>query len=81
MRKTEVDRIGPNTCMLRGLQNPRFDFNWNGRKKSNLLFCHFPSVDSDAVAMVVRKQSENAEDFFNKDFKEYQDGFAANGKL
>jgi len=32
------------------------------------------------VAMVVRKQSENPEDFFNKDFKEYQDGFEANGE-
>ena len=31
--------------------------------------------------MVVRKQSENPEDFFNKDFKEYQDGFEANGKI
>jgi len=41
--------------------------------------CNTP-VDSDAVAMVVRKQSENAEDFFNKDFKEYQYGFAANGE-
>ena len=31
--------------------------------------------------MVVRKQSENPEDFFNKDFKEYQDGFEANGNI
>jgi len=36
--------------------------------------------DLGAVAMLVRKQSENAEDFFDKDFKEYQDGFAANGE-
>jgi len=41
--------------------------------------CNTP-VDSDAVAMVVRKQSENAEDFFNQNFKAYQDGFAANGE-
>ena len=31
--------------------------------------------------MLVRKQSKNAEDFFNRDFKDYRDGFAANGKL
>jgi len=36
--------------------------------------------DLGAVAMLVRKQSENAEDFFDKDFKKYQDGFAANGE-
>jgi len=42
--------------------------------------CNTP-VDSDAVAMVVRKQSENAEDFFNKDFRRYtQYGFTANGE-
>jgi len=41
--------------------------------------CNTP-VDSDAVAMLVRKQSENAEDFFNQNFKAYQDGFAANGE-
>jgi len=35
---------------------------------------------SDVVVMLVRKQSENAEDFFNKDLKEYQDGFASNGE-
>ena len=38
-----------------------------------------PSVGN--VAMVVRKQSENPEDFFNKDFKQYQDGFEANGMI
>ena len=33
------------------------------------------------VPMLVRKQCENPVDFFNKDFRDYQDGFAANGKL
>ena len=45
------------------------------------VFFHFHSNDSGEVAMLVRKQSENPEDYFNKDFKEYQDGFAANGKM
>jgi len=44
------------------------------------LACHVACNTPDAVAMLVRKQSENAEDFFNQDFKDYQDGFAANGE-
>jgi len=32
------------------------------------------------IVMLVRKQSVNPEDYFFKDFKEYQDGFAANGE-
>ena len=31
--------------------------------------------------MLVRKQCDNAVDFFDKNFKEYQEGFAANGEL
>ena len=31
--------------------------------------------------MLVRKQSDNAVDFFDKYFEEYQQGFAANGEL
>ena len=33
------------------------------------------------VPMLVRKQCENPSDFFDKSFRDYQDGFAANGKL
>ena len=33
------------------------------------------------VVMLVRMQSDNAVNFFNKYFEEYQQGFAANGEL
>ena len=31
--------------------------------------------------MLVRKQCDNAVDFFDKNFEEYQEGFAANVEL
>ena len=34
-----------------------------------------------AVVMLVRKQCDNAVDFFDKNFEEYEEGFAANGEL
>jgi len=38
------------------------------------------SLLQGVVPMLVRKQCENPLDFFNKNFRDYQDGFAANGE-
>ena len=33
------------------------------------------------VVMLMRKQCDNPEDFFDKTFRDYQEGFSANGEL